>query len=265
MFKIFLLNNNYSFNLNGDLITSDGCLSLFDMAEPNIEINIDGSTFYLDRQWLGLVSHYELNLKISDLLKVNFVKCLSRVLKLKCKSIMVFTKPIIIDNSFRLIPGFCNYAITDKSIVKSIKTGKILSEQIGPYGYPYVNMYDPDKSKWRSVSKHILLARAFVINKNPDVTIFVNHKDGNKLNCTIQNLEWVTSLDNNLHAVNNDLRIDNIKCKVLDIKTKEINSFNSITSAFRFIGFTNFKSINKTIDNRTIPHLFLNRYEIKKR
>ena len=45
---------------------------------------------------------------------------------------------------------------------------------------------------------HRILAEAFV--PNPNGYNVVNHKDGNKGNCSITNLEWCTSSYNNKHA-----------------------------------------------------------------
>lgn len=55
-----------------------------------------------------------------------------------------------------------------------------------------------------SISNHRLVALAFIPNPNnfPEV----NHIDGNKLNNSIENLEWVSSRNNQLHAYKLGLR-----------------------------------------------------------
>lgn len=50
---------------------------------------------------------------------------------------------------------------------------------------------------------HRLIAKAFI--NNPENLPFINHKDGNKLNNDVSNLEWCDSLHNNRHAVTTGL------------------------------------------------------------
>ena len=50
---------------------------------------------------------------------------------------------------------------------------------------------------------HRLVAETFI--PNPDNKKEVNHKDGDKSNNSIDNLEWVTKLENMRHAENNKL------------------------------------------------------------
>ena len=71
---------------------------------------------------------------------------------------------------------------------------KILKNILNVNGYYYVYLYGNDKKERFYV--HRLVAMAFI--PNPKST--VNHKDGNKLNNCIDNLEWTTYGENNKHA-----------------------------------------------------------------
>jgi len=59
-----------------------------------------------------------------------------------------------------------------------------------------------------SVAKyvHILVAQTFIPNPNDLPT--VNHKDGNKHNNKVENLEWASYSENNQHAMDNNLKTD---------------------------------------------------------
>ena len=76
--------------------------------------------------------------------------------------------------------------------------GRILSGSIQDDGYIRVNIRD------KSYSKHRVIAEAFI--PNPDNLPFINHKDGNKQNNSIANLEWCTQKENSIHAHKNNLQ-----------------------------------------------------------
>lgn len=63
-------------------------------------------------------------------------------------------------------------------------------------GYLKLQLTKHSKSKWFLV--HRLVAQAFI--PNPENKPQVNHIDGNKLNNSINNLEWVTNSENQIHS-----------------------------------------------------------------
>lgn len=69
-------------------------------------------------------------------------------------------------------------------------------------GYLVVNLHKYGVSS--VIPVHRLVAENFL--DNPDNMPTVNHKDGDKLNNDVSNLEWVTYTENNIHALNNKLR-----------------------------------------------------------
>lgn len=263
MMKTFHPNNDYAFDLKGNF-TLKGKIDNCSSAEL-IDIFVQDGVYQLSREWLGLISHYEVSgLDVRNLMRITFESCSSRVIGLKCGSLMILKRPMFLDGDFALIPGFPRFIINQKGDVKSRGTGRILRKAIGPYGYPYVNIYDPDKGRWRSVSVHILIAKTFIPNNHPGTKCYVNHKNGNKLDYRISNLEWSTSSENNLHAVRNDLRHDNEPCKVRDVVTGEITTHASIGEGLRSIGMkSKSKKLVRHNGKRNIPVLFKGRYEIK--
>lgn len=65
-----------------------------------------------------------------------------------------------------------------------------------------VRLLKHGQRKYASV--HRLVAKAFL--PNPNNYPVVNHRDGNKYNNHVSNLEWVTYSENNLHALRTGLR-----------------------------------------------------------
>lgn len=74
---------------------------------------------------------------------------------------------------------------------------KLLKHSILPKGYHFVYLYNDGERHGFGV--HVLVAKAFL--PNPFNKPEVNHKDGNKDNNTVWNLEWNTYSENNKHAV----------------------------------------------------------------
>ena len=75
---------------------------------------------------------------------------------------------------------------------------------INKFGYCVVNLYIKHKPKQFRVNR--LVAEAFI--PNPDNLPQVNHKDGDKLNNNVENLEWCTAKYNTDHAIATGLRIN---------------------------------------------------------
>lgn len=84
----------------------------------------------------------------------------------------------------------------DREINGYVKSGRILKPQDNGHSYLNVGLHAPNKID-KHAYVHILVATAFI--PNPDKLEEVNHKDFNKQNNSIENLEWVTRRDNQLH------------------------------------------------------------------
>jgi len=106
---------------------------------------------------------------------------------------------------WQLIPSNRDYGVSNKGRVMRVKTGKnttpgkILKRQVKRTGYIQVGLYKNKKTKWRTV--HSLVLEAFVGPPNGSVC---NHKDFDKSNNNLSNLEYVTREENERHALENE-------------------------------------------------------------
>ena len=95
-------------------------------------------------------------------------------------------------------PGF--KARTDGTIIG--KRGRPMQGHIDRCGYKEVLL--SENGRTNNARVHRLIAETFI--PNPDNLRDVNHKDGNKLNNDISNLEWVSHSENVKHSYNNGLQ-----------------------------------------------------------
>jgi len=95
-----------------------------------------------------------------------------------------------------------NYSISTEGVVTNIQNGYIKKCTIYKNGYRHADMCVDGKII--KVSVHRLVGLAFI--PNPENKRVINHKDGNKLNNNIDNLEWATDSENLQHAYNTGLK-----------------------------------------------------------
>ncbi|MGL5015268.1 MAG: HNH endonuclease signature motif containing protein [Bacteroidales bacterium] len=89
-----------------------------------------------------------------------------------------------------------NYEVFENGSVYSHKSGKFLKRSTGPTGYVYCQGSVNGKKVY--LKPHRLVAIAFI--PNPDNLKEVNHKDLDKSNCDVTNLEWCTRSENIQHS-----------------------------------------------------------------
>lgn len=128
------------------------------------------------------------------------------------------------------------------------RKGKMLVPQLSN-GYERVLLSEHQRTKNEFV--HRLVAMAFV--PNPDNKPFINHKDENRRNNVPDNLEWVTTAENNLYGshvertqsanIVNRRKIQQIKDGVV------VATFESVTDAHRKTGIP-ISSISQSLNGK---------------
>jgi hypothetical protein len=142
--------------------------------------------------------------------------------------------------SWKDIPGYEGlYLVNTSGEIKSLEkrwiTGrgngrphvqaeKCIKPFISKFGYLRVSLWKAGKPKKMHV--HTVVAMTFI--PNPDKKAQVNHKDGNKLNNSIENLEWNTPSENMQHAFDKGLHVINERTrKAVSARHKGGNNTNA--------------------------------------
>jgi hypothetical protein len=87
------------------------------------------------------------------------------------------------------------YEVSNQGKFRSTKTERIKRIHMSGCGYPYITI---------SIAAHVLVAEAF--HGPRPLGMEINHKDGDKSNFADSNLEYVTQLDNQQHAIRMKLK-----------------------------------------------------------
>lgn len=136
------------------------------------------------------------------------------------------------NEEWKIINEFPNYAVSNTGEVKNINTGRVLKPGTLRYGYKLVWLYVDRKRYGRQI--HRLVAKAFV--PNPENKPEVNHINGITNDNRAENLEWCTHSENNLHAfrVLGRKPTRGFRTPVMCMETGEM--FDSIAEAARYFG-----------------------------
>ena len=150
-----------------------------------------------------------------------------RVSKLPADAKLVF------DNLY-ITPSGDAYAHTPST--NEIKTR---ADRVGEYTKykPRINDngYLATTHKKKNYTIHRLIAAAFI--PNPELKEHINHKDSDKTNCSISNLEWCTPSENQIHAYREGGR-KHLQKKVLQLTLDGdlIKEHDSIIQAAEAVG-----------------------------
>ena len=95
---------------------------------------------------------------------------------------------------WKTIQNNSNYEVSTTGLIKNKKTGKILKPWTH-LGYQWIRLGKNGKNK----SVHRIVALTFL--PKIEGKDFVNHKDSNRSNNNVENLEWCTKSENSIHGI----------------------------------------------------------------
>lgn len=151
-------------------------------------------------------------------------------------------------NEFVEIPEYTNYLISKDGRIFSKKYHLLMETTINKYGYVAISLVSDIGERNTKLIHHLLLATfrpeeyARITKLEDiagcDVRYVVNHKDGNKQNNDLDNLEVVSQSENGYHAVKNNL-ITTTKKVMIKFHNENglIRNFDSMIEASKYMGY----------------------------
>lgn len=128
------------------------------------------------------------------------------------------------------LPNSNDYVINGAGNILKNSTGLPVPTHVSPYGYVIVCLFID--GQWKGHRLHRVVATVFIgrpsrhLDKDYSV-LHVNHIDGNKLNNSVENLEWCTSTENNRHARQAGLINHDKPVLIRNIITNEVSEIPS--------------------------------------
>lgn len=127
------------------------------------------------------------------------------------------------------------FLVDNKLNIFSARTGNKLSPYVGTDGYEHVSRRTGYGNKKCHIRVHTLYAHCFILN--PNNYKYINHIDSNKLNDSLENLEWCTNGYNVKHGWKSGNRTHRNRTKVLvELNGEAIGKYDSIRELSKNLG-----------------------------
>lgn len=146
---------------------------------------------------------------------------------------------------WRDVPGYEGlYQVSNTGKIRSLNykgTGKTrkLKLSVENDGYCHINLYNRDKKR-RTHKVHRLVALAFI--PNPNNYPIINHRDENRSNNCVWNLEWCTYVYNNNYGTRNKKLSEAKKGESNPAKRPEVRAKISAMKKGKYLGANNPKA-----------------------
>jgi hypothetical protein len=149
----------------------------------------------------------------------------------------------------RILKAYPHYVIFSDGTIYSQLVKRLLGPRKDTRGYMCVTVKN-EKGTFTRTVVHKLVALAYI--PNPEGAPFVNHKDLNKTNNISENLEWVTSSQNFIHALENGaIKLNGRPVLQYSLSGVFIERFDNINDATRSVGGKYHNNIRQSCDKDT--------------
>lgn len=130
------------------------------------------------------------------------------------------------EKEYFVIPGLETFSVSKDGEVINTETGVVVEQRMSG-DYKCINAFG---ESWHV---HRLMANTLIPCDVSTDELDVNHKDTNKLNNTIDNLEWVTRSGNCVHALENGLWTTATPVLVKDLRTGTVTKYYGLNACAR--------------------------------
>jgi hypothetical protein len=129
------------------------------------------------------------------------------------------------------------YEAFTNGVVRNKANGIFLKASVGKDGYAMIGTPTEVRGTSKKTPVHRIVATVFI--PNPENKPFVNHKDGNKTNNHVSNLEWCTGSENCMHAIYTDLNKCRREVNQYSMDNKFMKKWSSISQAADYLVINN--------------------------
>jgi len=129
---------------------------------------------------------------------------------------------------WKTIEDYPNYEVSTFGNIKNKTSNKLLKPALNSSGYYRCTLINNLKKKTMTI--HRIVSQTFL--ENPENKPTVNHKDRNKINNNLKNLEWSTYLEQNLHKS----KSTKIRCDALNV-TRICCKTNNILETYKSLKY----------------------------
>ena len=151
---------------------------------------------------------------------------------------------------WKIVPFAPDYEVSNKGRVRSNRgryKNHIMSLQTNKKGYQFVLLRTPsNERRFYQVHRLVMLTFCPIENSND---LEVNHKDENKTNNNLENLEWITGLENKRYGTAIERSHQKQRMKILCVETNII--YNSMAEASQQTGI-NYGNISSCCNGRLL-------------